>query len=335
MDIRPVELTDDAALAAAYAVECAATRRVRPGWTPLGEAARVLGWRAADGWDRHIVGAFDRGLLIGVATAMTARDTPDTTWINVVVHPRDQRTGVGSLLARDVERRSPVSASRFVASAYRPTPDDIEHLVTAFAQPLGYSRASTETVVELDLVSATFSSPAPPVGYVVSTHVNGVPARLRTQVGVLKGMVDSEAPSGDLEWEPTPVTAEEYDTEIALWRQQGRTAIESIALDRLGNVAAWTCLVVTADLQRPAQIEGTLVLAEHRGQRLGAVVKSACLSAARDHGGTTRVRTSSDDENTWMRAINRDLGFVPVELEVVLQKTAKRPRTLRSGASRL
>ncbi len=190
-------------------------------------------------------------------------------------------------------------------------------------------------MVELDLSAPPFPTWHHLVGYSVSTHVNGVPAGLRTQVGVLKGMVDAEAPSGDLEWKPTPVTTEEYDAEIALWTQQGRTAIESVALDRLGNVAAWTCLVVTTDPERPAQVEGTLVLPEHRGRRLGAVVKSACLSAARAHGSAARVRTSSDDQNTWMRAINHELGFVPVELEVVLHKTAKRPRTLRSGASRL
>ena len=97
-------------------------------------------------------------------------------------------------------------------------------------------------------------------------------------------------------------------------------AVESIALDRHGDVAAWTCVVLSADHERPAQIEGTLVLRQHRGHRLGRAVKIASLLAARDHGTTTRVRTSSDDQNVWMRAINDDLGFVPVESEIVLHK---------------
>ena len=37
-------------------------------------------------------------------------------------------------------------------------------------------------------------------------------------------------------------------------------------------------------------------------------------------GRGLRVRTSSDNQNVWMHAINRELGFVPVESEVVLQK---------------
>jgi hypothetical protein len=157
-------------------------------------------------------------------------------------------------------------------------------------------------------------------GYTVATYLDGVPEDLRSQVGVLKGLVDAEAPSGDLGWSPTPVTAEEYQDELSLWRAQGRTAVESIALDRRGDVVAWTCIVVAADSTRPAQVEGTLVLAEHRGRRLGRAVKVASLAAARDRTDARRVRTSSEDRNVWMRGINDNLGFVPVESEVILQK---------------
>jgi hypothetical protein len=166
----------------------------------------------------------------------------------------------------------------------------------------------------------------PPQGYTVSTHINGVPGDLRAQVGVLKGLVDAEAPNGELGWQPNPVSAQEYEGELALWKVQGRTAVESVALDREGVVAAWTCLVVAADPLRPAQVEGTLVLAQHRGLGLGravkVAVKVASLLAARDHGSATRVRTSSDDQNVWMRAISDGLGFVPVESEILLHKQA-------------
>jgi hypothetical protein len=33
-----------------------------------------------------------------------------------------------------------------------------------------------------------------------------------------------------------------------------------------------------------------------------------------------KVRTSSDDENLWMRSINTKLGFLPVETEIVMRK---------------
>lgn len=320
--VRPLDLRDDAELAAAYAVESAATSHVRPGWVPMGEAARLTAWRADDGWHRVLVGAFDGAELVGVASAHTAHDTPDTCWVDVAVHPRAGRKGLGMRLAHAVEDTALPDVRRFVASAYRPTTAAVDELVGGFARSLGYTVATTETVVELDLAHAELADEAAGhhTAYAISTHVDGVPADLRAGVGVLKGLVDAEAPSGELDWQPTPVTAEEYAAEIALWQRQGRTAVESVAVDPNGAVVAWTGLVVAADPARPAQIEGTLVLAEHRGHRLGRAVKVASLRAAREHGRAVRVRTSSDDANVWMRAINAELGFVPVESEVVLHR---------------
>lgn len=319
MDIRALDPLDGSALADAYAVECEATRHARPYWVPLAETARIAAWQADNGWDLRMVGAFEGEGLIGFASSSTARDTPDTSWVNVCVLPQRQLRGVGTRLVQAVEEESPRRVNRFVASAYRATETEVQGLVRGFAQALGYTVATTETVVELDLAAAHLRRVQPPDGYTVSTYLNGVPDHLRTQVGVLKGLVDAEAPNGELEWQPTPVSPEEYQEELSLWRKQGRTAIEAIALDNEGVVAAWTCLVVAAVPERPGQVEGTLVLAEHRGQRLGAIVKVASLLAAREHGAV-RVRTSSDDQNVWMRAINDELGFVPVESEILLHR---------------
>jgi len=322
VSVRPLDLGDDAELAAAYAVESAATSHVRAGWVPLGESARLAAWRADNGWHRHLVGAFDGTELVGVASAQTAHDTPDTCWVDVAVHPTVQRHGVGMRLARSVEDSALPDVSRFVASAYRPTSAAVDELVEGFARRLGYQVATTETVVELDLVHADLPADATghSTAYAISTPVDGVPYELRAQVGVLQGLVDAEAPNGELDWQPTPVSVQEYAAEIALAQEQGRTTIESVALDADGAVVAWTGLAVPATPARAAQIEGTLVLTEHRGHGLGRAVKLASLRAAREHGRTSRVRTSSDDGNVWMRRINADLGFVPVESEVIVHR---------------
>lgn len=319
IDLRTLAPTDTSALTAAYAVETAAAQHARPGWIPLGESARVAAWQAADSWDHRFVGAFHDGVLVGMATCSTAHDTPDTSWVNASVVPGLQGRGIGTALVRAAEELSPDLARRFVASAYRATTAETDGLARAFAQPLGYSRATTETVVELDLPGTSLPAPTTPEGYTVATYVGGVPDHLRTQVGVIKGLVDAEAPSGDLAWEPTPVSVQDYADEIALWQRQGATAIESLALTGGDTVAAWTCLVVAADPARPAQVEGTLVLEDHRGRGLGRAVKVASLHRAR-LTSATRVRTSSDDDNRWMRSINAALGFTPVESEIVLHR---------------
>lgn len=318
--IHTLDLEDQLTLTAAYAVECEATAQARPGWVPLGAQARIAAWRADNGWTRHLLGAFEAERLVGLASSSTAHDTPDTSWLSVVVLPQHQHRGVGTRLVDEIENASPGATSRFVGNVYRATAEEIDDLANRFAGPLGYTAASTETVVELDLAGAALSVHPMADGYTVSSYLNGVPEQLRAQVGVLKGLVDAEAPNGELGWVPAPVTTEEYRNEISLWQQQGRTVIESIALGPTGEVGAWTCLVTGADPARPAQVEGTMVLAEHRGLRLGRAVKVASLLTARDHTNSLLVRTSSEDRNVWMRAINDELGFVPVESEVILQK---------------
>jgi len=320
MEILPLNVDDDRSMADAYAVECAANRNERPGWTPLGLAAWVLGWRADDGWRNHLVGAWDGDELLGFAAGMKASDTPDTTWIFVWVAPKNQRAGIGTALVREVEATSLECTERFTSSAYRPAAGEMDRLTEHFSQPLGYLLATTETVVELDLRTAHLPSPRVAGGYAISTHINGVPEHLWEQVGRIKGLVDAEAPHGDLAWAETPVSAAEYASEIELWMAQGRTVFESIAIDSQGDVVAWTCVLVAADAARAAQIEGTLVVTAHRGHGLGAAVKLACLREARRLSSVQKVRTSSDDKNTWMRAINTQLGFVPVETEIIIRK---------------
>lgn len=310
MELTALDPGDDVEMSSAYGVECAATGAVRPDWVPLGKGARLLGWRADDGWDPAMVGAWDGGHLIGLAVSMSHRESSDTSWLAVSVLPEHQRRGVGTALVRGAETAGAAHAPRLVASAYLPTHEAATSFTQRFAHPLGYALASTETVVELDLTAYDRPVLSSPPGYAVSTHVGGVPERLRMHVGRLKGLVDAEAPNGDLDWSETPVSPEQYAEEIARWSAQGRTPIESVAQDSHGDVAAWTCLVAAADPRRPAQVEGTLVLAAHRGQGLGAAVKSASLGAALAHG-VTRVRTSSDDANVWMRAINADPRRTP------------------------
>ena len=331
MELRPLDPLDDDAMAAAYTVECATNQKAQPGWVPLGLEARILGWRAVNGWRNNLTGAWSGTTLLGFAAAMTADDTPDVTWVFAWVDPGHQGSGIGSALVRAAEAAAPESTTRFVASASRARPADIQAFSLRFAGPLGYSPATTETVVELDLGQALLPEPEEAGGYTISTYVNGVPEQFRRQVGRIKGLVDAQAPNGDLHWSETPVSLEEYAREIQTWSAQGYTVFESLAVDTDGNVAAWTCLLAAADSGRPAHVEGTLVLTGHRGRRLGTLVKLACLREVAGTGTVHTVRTSSDDQNVWMRSINDQLGFIPVETEIILQKEARSVRLGTAG----
>lgn len=170
----------------------------------------------------------------------------------------------------------------------------------------------------------------------------GADARMlgwRTEDGWVKRLLgawhdDAEAPNGELAWLESPVTADEYLEEIDLWNAQGSTVVETVAVDAGGDAVAWTCLVTSETQGGHARIEGTFVLQHHRGHGLGAAVKLANLQTARALGGVGRVRTSTDDQNTWMRSINTMLGFVPVEFEAIFQRTVKPGRADVTPATR-
>lgn len=190
-----------------------------------------------------------------------------------------------------------------MARAYRTSRASADALVRGFAEPLGYRLAASETVVELDLTAHTdggelgAAPPAPRDGYRVETHVDGVPRTLRDETGELRGLVDAEAPRGDLDRRPAPVSPDQYAAELELWRSQVRTMVETVARDEAGAVVAWTGVLSAPDPARAAHVEGTYVRAEHRGRGLGAAVEVASMRIAREHG-VRRVRTSSDGADT-------------------------------------
>ncbi len=81
---------------------------------------------------------------------------------------------------------------------------------------------------------------------------------------------------------------------------------------RNGRLVAFTDLHVLRERIGHARQGSTLVLREHRGHRLGALVKAAVL---RELGATfpqtRRITTYNAEDNVPMVALNRALGFRP------------------------
>ena len=113
---------------------------------------------------------------------------------------------------------------------------------------------------------------------------------------------------------------EEYAAEIALAQEQGRTTIESVALGPHGAVVAWTGLVVAPTLPARHRSRGRWSWRSTADTVSGEPSRSRRCTPPASTVARSRVRTSSDDENVWMRRINADLGFVPVESEVLVHR---------------
>ncbi len=69
----------------------------------------------------------------------------------------------------------------------------------------------------------------------------------------------------------------------------------------------------------------TLVMPEHRGHRLGLLIKAALHQAVTEHSpGTPAICTFNAEENRYMLNVNESLGFVPIGYQGVWQKTLDR-----------
>ncbi|MCI1017930.1 GNAT family N-acetyltransferase [Microbacterium sp. C5A9] len=138
----------------------------------------------------------------------------------------------------------------------------------------------------------------------------------------LKSRMSTDAPSADLEtdeesWDAARVTAaEERIAEMAQTMQV--TFAQHIAT---GELAAFTELGIGPDLTATTHQHDTLVLKEHRGNRLGQLVKCAALLAWAEVAPSSRdVITYNAEENRPMLSINEALGFTAIAYEGAWKK---------------
>ncbi|WP_417234353.1 GNAT family N-acetyltransferase [Arthrobacter sp.] len=129
--------------------------------------------------------------------------------------------------------------------------------------------------------------------------------------------MDTDPPMGGLEFEPSRWDAARLRTMEARRRRQGTTSVVTVARHRAsGTLVAYTELVVFAGNEAVAFQEGTLVLPEHRGHRLGQLVKARNhLGLGRLQPSVERIYTWNAAENAYMLRINEALGFTACLVE--------------------
>jgi GNAT superfamily N-acetyltransferase len=315
--VRPLDVLDDAEFAAAYDVFERAEKHGRGEYASVigaeslrGTLTRPTSMRVQSAW-----AAWRGSTIVGVTTlTLPLADNTHLASGSVSVDPDHRRTGVGGALldkAEDCVRR----AGRRVAVFEVTYPADAADWPgTAFAAARGYSMALREAHQILDLPAAIDLDVPARDGYRVVSWLDRCPEEWAEAYCDLMSRFNVEAPTGDLDVEPNAWTVARLRETEADLAARGKRFLVSAAVSPEGDLVGYTEIGVNAD--DPDGFQGeTLVDPTHRGHRLGLAVKAANLRQLQavlpDH---RRVHTFVSPANDAMNAVNRALGFEPVEL---------------------
>jgi GNAT superfamily N-acetyltransferase len=283
------------------------------------------------------------GRAVAQATTETqVGDNADTSWLQVMVHPRYRGRGIGRALAEHVEeavladgRRKAIAyvAGRETGGARLPSPTGFGSIAadarsTRFMVARGYSFEQVERMSRLELPVPHLDALVARAGetsgahYRVHTWIDRTPERWLEDRAVLATRMSTDAPSAGLE-EPEDVWTVERVRDVDDRRETNPRRHLVAAAEHVpsGRLVAYSVLSVPRQQHRAVQQYATLVLREHRGHRLGMLVKVANLAHLEaTYPGRPSILTFNAEENRHMLDVNESLGFVPIAYEGAWRK---------------
>ena len=158
--------------------------------------------------------------------------------------------------------------------------------------------------------------------YRIHTWVDATPPEWREDIAHLLTRMSTDAPSAGLEESEDPWTVERLLADEAL-EEDSPTVRLVAAVEHVpsGRLAGFTELVLPENLARPVGQEDTIVVREHRGHRLGMLLKIANIAhLQRVRPGHPRIVTYNAEENRHMLDVNEASGFEPFVYEGAWRK---------------
>jgi GNAT superfamily N-acetyltransferase len=150
--------------------------------------------------------------------------------------------------------------------------------------------------------------------YDLVTWVGATPESLLEDTAVLHARMSTDQPLDDLSWEPETYDAARVVARDRMMAAHGMRVYTAACLHReSGTVVGLTTLVIYSDVPGFGDQWETIVLPEHRGHRLGALLKVSNLRQAMAHEPhLEQVHTWNADSNAPMLAVNVAMGFTPL-----------------------
>jgi GNAT superfamily N-acetyltransferase len=333
MEAGLVEITrlspdDEVGCAAAVAVLNAAAKVDCPEaltHTPRGYANHLR-----YGWDldpaRGYLARDTEGTAVGVVSVdMPTYDNTNLAWLGVDVHPDHRSHGIGSELIAYAEAVATEAGRPSLGASSWDLPKS-----EAFAQRYGFERKSVAVNRRQDLANLDWA-------LVQKLHDDAVAASSAYELlkvtgplpdDLLDGMVSvtesiNDAPKDDLDIEDDAYSPERLRAYEEAQLKSDRSLYRVIAREKAtGELAGHS--TITVELERPhiGEQNDTAVSRDHRGHRLGALLKSAMLLWMRDQEpALTQIDTWNAESNNHMIAINEQLNYRIIARALEFQKT--------------
>jgi GNAT superfamily N-acetyltransferase len=301
-------------------------------------------WHAQRFSPKRLVVARVAGRVVARAVAESPPGSP-VTWVTVEVLRGFRHHGIGSALYERMEREAEL-AGRAVLQSYvlqgvstsvdrllAPTgfgsvPRDSE--VTRFLLARGFGLEQVARMSRLHLpadhhaLRRRYAQAIASAGadYRVIHWTGRTPESRLAQVAELRARLATDAPQAGLEPGTAPWTPDRVRAEDDILEAAPLAAVTALAEHvPSGAAAGYTELRAPRDLARPVVQGDTIVTQEHRGHRLGIVLKIANLLRLEEAlPGHPSVVTFTAEENRTMLRVNDVLGFVPWGFQAAWKK---------------
>lgn len=281
------------------------------------------------GWDGDPGQAYlardEDGTLAGVLSVeLPTYDNTNLAWFEVEVHPDRRGRGLGGeLLAYGEGLAEELGRTSLGLSAWDLPKADL------FARRQGYEPKAIEvnrrqdlTALDWDLVQRLYDEAARAASAYELVRVSGV-----LPDDLLDGMVAVTASINDAPKDELDIEDDEFSPERLRAYEQAQLAHDRslyrvIARERAtGELAGHSTITVERERPHIAEQADTAVARNHRGHRLGALVKTGMLLWMREaEPALTQLDTWNAESNAHMIGINEQLGYHVVARSIAYQK---------------
>lgn len=254
--------------------------------------------------------------VASLSLAVFTLDNLTSANIDGAVHPDHRRRGhARELLAFALDRVREAGRTRvFIGSAWRP--DETDGMSFDLLRSVGARPVLDDVRRLLDLQSDAVGEPHPvPEGYLVKQWVDRAPDEVVDGLAYLLHRMVLDAPMGEMDYEAEKWDAARYrDSEVSAMRRNRQRFSTVVVHEASGQVAGMTEIAVNTHRRDVAHQWNTIVDPDHRGRRLGMVLKTWNHRYLVDQvEGIRYLNTWNAASNSFMIAVNENLGFRPTE----------------------